>query len=280
MIAQEGSPSLAGWSPSFNHVLGDARLRDLKPELEQFAVDARRTPKQILRAHLPDQRTQFRLDRRSPSPSTRLPTPIAAKAGPMPTYQRFGSNDQRLANSISKTDWPGQKTRLSLPAELMLTATERAEMERRLVAIKTIITGSNLTPAECSKARLSLLTRMQLAFPAFGNSSDAAADARGDIYDDAVEDIPPWALSAAIKRWTKGDVPELRLGALNFNFAPGPAVLLAICKLELADFKAQALAIERLLACVTHERAMDPTPIPVDVRSDGGRVLSFSPRRM
>ena len=26
--------------PSFNHVLGDARLRDLKPELEQFAVDA------------------------------------------------------------------------------------------------------------------------------------------------------------------------------------------------------------------------------------------------
>src|SRR6185437_8230576 len=46
-----------------------------------------------LRAHLPDQRTQFRLDRRSPSPSTRLPTPIATKAGPMPTYQRFGSNN-------------------------------------------------------------------------------------------------------------------------------------------------------------------------------------------
>jgi hypothetical protein len=121
---------------------------------------------------------------------------------------------------------------------------------------------------------------MLLAFPTSGSSSDAAADARGDIYDEAVEDIPPWALSAAIKRWAKGDVPELRLGALNFNFAPGPAVLLAICKLELADFTAQALAIERLLACVTHERAMDRTPIPVDVRSDGGRVLSFSPRRM
>src|SRR5713101_5306849 len=40
VIAQEGSPSLAGWPPSFDHVLGDARLRDLKPELEQFAVDA------------------------------------------------------------------------------------------------------------------------------------------------------------------------------------------------------------------------------------------------
>ncbi len=55
---------------SLDHVLGDARLSDLKPQLEQFAVDARRTPKQILRAHLPDQRAQFRLDRRSPSPAT------------------------------------------------------------------------------------------------------------------------------------------------------------------------------------------------------------------
>src|SRR5260221_13921049 len=34
MITQEGSPSLAGWPPSFDHVLGDARLRDFKPELE------------------------------------------------------------------------------------------------------------------------------------------------------------------------------------------------------------------------------------------------------
>ena len=40
------------------------------PELEQFAVDTWRTPKLVLRTHLPDQRAQFRLDRRSPSPAT------------------------------------------------------------------------------------------------------------------------------------------------------------------------------------------------------------------
>jgi len=31
-------------------------LSDAKPKLEQFAVDAWRTPKLVLRAHLPDQR--------------------------------------------------------------------------------------------------------------------------------------------------------------------------------------------------------------------------------
>src|SRR5262249_15873822 len=43
------------WLPSFHHVLGDARLRDLKAELEQFAVDARRAPKWIVDADPPDQ---------------------------------------------------------------------------------------------------------------------------------------------------------------------------------------------------------------------------------
>jgi hypothetical protein len=51
VVTQEGSPSLAGWPASFDHVLGDARLRDFKPELEQFTVDARRAAKRIFDAH-------------------------------------------------------------------------------------------------------------------------------------------------------------------------------------------------------------------------------------
>jgi hypothetical protein len=68
-------------------------LSDAKPEFEQFAVDARRTPKQILRAHLPDQRAQFNLDSRAPSSPPRFPPPIAAKAGPVPTHQHFRLDD-------------------------------------------------------------------------------------------------------------------------------------------------------------------------------------------
>jgi len=34
-----------GGPPSFDHVLGDALLRDVKPELEQFALNAWRAPK-------------------------------------------------------------------------------------------------------------------------------------------------------------------------------------------------------------------------------------------
>src|SRR6202165_1320187 len=93
VVMQEGSPSLAGRPPSFDHVLGDARLRDLKSELEQFAVDAWRAPKRIFNAHSPDQHAQLRFDLRSPSQWARLPTPVATKAGPVPTHEGFGPDD-------------------------------------------------------------------------------------------------------------------------------------------------------------------------------------------
>jgi hypothetical protein len=56
-------------------------------------VDARRAPKRILHAHPADQRAQIRLDLRPPSLWARLPTPVAAKAGPVPTHERLGPDD-------------------------------------------------------------------------------------------------------------------------------------------------------------------------------------------
>src|SRR6202051_2737880 len=73
VVTQEGPPSLAGRPPPFDHVLGDARLRDLKPELEQFAVNAWRAPKRVFDAHSPDQRAPLRVGLRSPSQWERLP---------------------------------------------------------------------------------------------------------------------------------------------------------------------------------------------------------------
>src|SRR5882757_11126575 len=94
MTTQKGAPSLA-WRPTpFDHVLGDARLRDLKPKLEQFPVDAWRSPKRILDAHPPDQHAQLGLNLWPPSPGARLPTPTTAKAGLMPTHEGVGPDDR------------------------------------------------------------------------------------------------------------------------------------------------------------------------------------------
>ena len=77
-----------------DHILRDARLSDLETELEQLAMDARRTPQRIFRAHPPDQCAQIRIDLWSASERTGFPTPVPAKAGPMPTYESLGPDDR------------------------------------------------------------------------------------------------------------------------------------------------------------------------------------------
>ena len=178
------------------------------------------------------------------------------------TMRSLPSRLERLASSIGTTQWPGQPERLDLPSGMVLSPQDRSEIEERLNQLETIMKGLNLTPNESAKARLSLLTKMLLAFPAVGSSSEAAAQARSDVYDDALSDIPPWALNAAIKRWARGEVPaELGLGSLNFSFAPAPAVLRKIAKYELSPFEVQAHKLRRLLMAVPVERAMDPAPV-------------------
>jgi hypothetical protein len=116
-------------------------LSDAKSELEQFAVDARRTPKQILCAHLPGQRAQFCLDLRSPSPSTRFPTPIAAKAGPMPTHQRFGSNNHenrkdRREPAIELDEEPAVVVREASPAFQLASQDDQLMSKHCILRIK------------------------------------------------------------------------------------------------------------------------------------------------
>src|SRR5205807_8185702 len=67
VVTQEGAPALGRRSTSLDHVLRDAGLSDLEAELEQLAMDARRSPQRIFRAHPPDQRAQIRVDLRSTS---------------------------------------------------------------------------------------------------------------------------------------------------------------------------------------------------------------------
>ena len=56
-----------GGGRRLTHVLGDARLRDLKPKFEQFAVDALRAPKRIFHIHPLDQSAQLGVDLWPPS---------------------------------------------------------------------------------------------------------------------------------------------------------------------------------------------------------------------
>jgi hypothetical protein len=65
-------------------------LDDFKAELEQLAVDARRSPQRIVNAHPSDQRAQVGVDLRPTSDGASFPTPVPAEACPMPAHKGLG----------------------------------------------------------------------------------------------------------------------------------------------------------------------------------------------
>lgn len=163
---------------------------------------------------------------------------------------------EQLERSLGTVKWPGQPQRLNFPSQMGLTGTERKWIGGRLKALQAISTGENLPQAECEKARLSLLTKLLLGYPAAGVTTEKAADARLGFYLEAVGDVAPWALDAAIKRWVRGDVPNA-----NVDFAPSPGALRRLCEGELEPYQAIMNRLNRLQCAVSIERAMDPAPI-------------------
>ena len=55
VMIEESATGLGGQLPAPHHVLADTGFANRDAELEQFAVDAWRTPQRILVAHLADQ---------------------------------------------------------------------------------------------------------------------------------------------------------------------------------------------------------------------------------
>lgn len=163
---------------------------------------------------------------------------------------------ERLEGLLGTTNWPGQPQRLNFPSGTSLTEAEREWIDGRMQALRAITTGENLQPSECSRARLSLLTRLLLGYPTPGGGTEKAAEARLAMYQEAMADIAPWALDAAIKKWARGEVDNA-----NVDFAPSPGTLRRLCEVELEPFKVVMRRLKRLQSALPIERAMDPTPI-------------------
>jgi hypothetical protein len=101
----------------------------------------RRSPKRILDAHPPDQGAQVRLDLGPPSPRARFPTPIAAKASPMPPYERLRLNDRddlqnRREPSIQLDKKPAIVVRQPDPALNLTPQNDQLMSERRVLGFK------------------------------------------------------------------------------------------------------------------------------------------------
>ncbi|MCM5558503.1 hypothetical protein [Pleomorphomonas sp. JP5] len=118
------------------------------------------------------------------------------------------------------------------------------------------------------------VARLLLAFPV-SNLSVAAAEARSEAYEIAIEDVPAWTVKAAARRWIKGEVANLG-DKVNLSFPPSPPQLRALALDEWAKARGALWRYRRLMAGRV-ARKVPPEkrrPLPTEMLSGLGRDLS------
>ena len=180
------------------------------------------------RLTLPDVR---RLDR---MPS--LPGWVASRVGSMKDEYQRSTVDGKY-RSVS-----------TLPASLTLSPAERAEIERHAGELEALCTQTPADSDEWEAKTLIIVTKLMLALPA-AQQNEAGAEATGEAFQAALDDVPTWAVAAAMRRWYRGDCGENERGqAYDYHWRPAPAELRRIALMEKWQVQYRAQTMRKLLA--------------------------------
>jgi hypothetical protein len=144
----------------------------------------------------------------------------------------------------------GGKRRMvpTLPASLTLAPAERAEIERHISELDALCNQTPANSNEWEAATLIVVTKLMLALPAM-QQNEAGAEASGEAFQAALDDLPTWAVAAAVRRWYRGDCGVNERGdPYDYHWRPAPAELRKIAVFEQWRVRSRADTLRKLLA--------------------------------
>jgi hypothetical protein len=174
--------------------------------------------------------------------------------------------------SLGTIRYPGQPIRKYLSGGLTLMADERQRMSAKVSELHAVREADD--NAENRKSRLGLVANMLMAYPIAGGSEESGR-ARAMAYLAALDDVPPKALAEAIRRWHRSECGP----GYNYHWAPAPAELRQLSMDQLRPAKDTIAHLEAVLSALSIERAMDPSPIAPEVKSESGGAVRIGMRR-
>lgn len=136
----------------------------------------------------------------------------------------------------------------TLPSNLLLTGTERDEIAIHIVELRELLGQTPEQQPDAEQVVLGALTDMFCTL-ASTTPNEFAAEARGRAFLMTLDDLPYWAVIAAIKRWYRGNCAELALPKqpFNFHFCPAPAELRRVAWYIKAQIESHADMLQRVL---------------------------------
>jgi hypothetical protein len=136
---------------------------------------------------------------------------------------------------------------MTLPADLMPTAEQRQAMTSHQDSLRSFLLD---TPDRSVQAETRVATAVAklITVLAGERKSDLADEARSEVYMDVLDDVPCWAVEAAVRRWFKHDCGSDERGkSHDYKWAPDPGTLRKIAQQEIYGISARIGQIQRVL---------------------------------
>jgi len=183
-------------------------------------------------------------------PPQRLLLPDVRRLDQMPSLPAWVASRIASLESEVQPDPTSRKWRKvsTLPAKMALTMAERNELASHASDLRALCDRTPITDPDAMQETLRAVTQMMLVLPST-TQTELSAEVRGEAFIDAVDDLPPWAVRAAIRRWNRGDCDLNQQGkAYDYHWCPAPAELRRIAWTQMYRVRFRANEIERLLA--------------------------------
>lgn len=140
----------------------------------------------------------------------------------------------------------------TLPAQLIPRGAERELLQDHAAALRALREQTPERDTQAEQQVLIAVTKMMLTLPST-TQNEASAEARGEAFMDALDDVPGWAVASAIRRWHRGDCGKKPNGQeYDYHWCPAPAELRQIAKAEAYRIESRIALIDQLLRAEPH----------------------------
>lgn len=123
-------------------------------------------------------------------------------------------------------------------------------MSRHIDQIDILCAQTPENSEEAEKAVMVILAKLQMALPHQANG-ETGAEAKGEAYLAAIEDLPYWALAAAVRGWYRGtSEAKDQKQPHDFRWCPAPATLAWLARAEMHKLAGRATALRRVVNAI------------------------------
>jgi hypothetical protein len=179
-----------------------------------------------------------------PIPPPDIRRPERTPSWPAWVALRLGSLKEEF-----QPDETGKHRRVpTLPRDLILMGAQREAISRHLADLEKLERPTPECDPDAEAATLVTVTKMMLTLPA-QRQNEASAEARGEAYMAALDDVPTWAVAAAARRWYRGDAGTDEHGKpYDCSWCPAPADLRRVAMRDVVGIRYRAKQLRQLIA--------------------------------